>query len=420
MEMNSEYKNLFAAARAAAMELSLADDGRISLLLEDLADAILENADKILDANALDLERMSPDSPLYDRLRLDGNRLAGIAADMKNVASLPSPVGRILSETVRPNGMTIKKVSVPFGVVGIIYEARPNVSFDVFSLCVKSGNACILKGGSDAWHSNEAIVSLIRSVLAGHGHNENTVILMPAGRESTSALLEAAGDVDLVIPRGSKGLIDFVRKNALVPVIETGAGICHTYFDKDGDIDKGAAIITNAKTRRVSVCNALDCLIIHKDRLFDLPGLCSGVKDAGVTVYADEAAYAALEENYPAVLLKHADESSFGTEFLDYKMAVRTVDSLDEALGHIARYSSKHSECIVSENAGTVDEFLKRVDAACVYANVSTAFTDGAQFGFGAEIGISTQKLHARGPMALPELNTYKYIITGSGQIRPK
>ena len=420
MEMNSEYKNLFAAARTAAMELSLADDGRISLLLEDLADAILENADKILNANALDLERMSPDSPLYDRLRLDGNRLAGIAADMKNVASLPSPVGRILSETVRPNGMTIKKVSVPFGVVGIIYEARPNVSFDVFSLCVKSGNACILKGGSDAWHSNEAIVSLIRSVLAGHGHNENTVILMPAGRESTSALLEAAGDVDLVIPRGSKGLIDFVRKNALVPVIETGAGICHTYFDKDGDIDKGAAIITNAKTRRVSVCNALDCLIIHKDRLFDLPGLCSGVKDAGVTVYADEAAYAALEENYPAVLLKHADESSFGTEFLDYKMAVRTVDSLDEALGHIARYSSKHSECIVSENAGTVDEFLKRVDAACVYANVSTAFTDGAQFGFGAEIGISTQKLHARGPMALPELNTYKYIITGSGQTRPK
>ena len=420
MEMNSEYKNLFAAARTAAMELSLADDGRISLLLEDLADAILENADKILDANALDLERMSPDSPLYDRLRLDGNRLAGIAADMKNVASLPSPVGRILSETVRPNGMTIKKVSVPFGVVGIIYEARPNVSFDVFSLCVKSGNACILKGGSDAWHSNDAIVSLIRSVLAGHGHNENTVILMPAGRESTSALLEAAGDVDLVIPRGSKGLIDFVRKIALVPVIETGAGICHTYFDKDGDIDKGAAIITNAKTRRVSVCNALDCLIIHKDRLFDLPGLCSGVKDAGVTVYADEAAYAALEENYPAVLLKHADESSFGTEFLDYKMAVRTVDSLDEALGHIARYSSKHSECIVSENAGTVDEFLKRVDAACVYANVSTAFTDGAQFGFGAEIGISTQKLHARGPMALPELNTYKYIITGSGQTRPK
>ena len=420
MEMNSEYKNLFAAARTAAMELSLADDGRISLLLEDLADAILENADKILDANALDLERMSPDSPLYDRLRLDGNRLAGIAADMKNVASLPSPVGRILSETVRPNGMTIKKVSVPFGVVGIIYEARPNVSFDVFSLCVKSGNACILKGGSDAWNSNDAIVSLIRSVLAGHGFNENTVILMPAGRESTSALLEAAGDVDLVIPRGSKGLIDFVRKNALVPVIETGAGICHTYFDKDGDIDKGAAIITNAKTRRVSVCNALDCLIIHKDRLFDLPGLCSGVKDAGVTVYADEAAYAALEENYPAVLLKHADESSFGTEFLDYKMAVRTVDSLDEALGHIARYSSKHSECIVSENAGTVDEFLKRVDAACVYANVSTAFTDGAQFGFGAEIGISTQKLHARGPMALPELNTYKYIITGSGQTRPK
>ena len=316
--------------------------------------------------------------------------------------------------------MVIRKVSVPFGVIGIIYEARPNVSFDVFSLCVKSGNACILKGGSDAQNSNCAITGLIRSVLAEHGFDENTVILMPAGRESSAALLGAVGEVDLVIPRGSKGLIDFVRKNASVPVIETGAGICHTYFDKDGDLDKGAAIITNAKTRRVSVCNALDCLIIHKDRLFDLPGLCSGLADAGVLIFADEAAYAALDENYPAQLLEHAVEESFGTEFLSYRMAVRTVDSLEEALEHIAKYSSRHSEAIVTENPETADLFLKKTDAACVYANVSTAFTDGAQFGFGAEIGISTQKLHARGPMALPELNTYKYVITGDGQIRPK
>ena len=419
-DMNSEYRNIFDAAKTAAMELSVTADSKISRLLADLAEAIPENKDMILKANATDIAMMSPENPMYDRLRLDEKRLDGIASDMKNVAALPSPVGRILSETVRPNGMTIKKVSVPFGVVGIIYEARPNVSFDVFSLCLKSGNACILKGGSDAWNSNNAIVSLIRSVLAAHGLNENIVTLMPAGRESTSALLEAVGDVDLVIPRGSKGLIDFVRKNALVPVIETGAGICHTYFDKDGDIDKGAAIITNAKTRRVSVCNALDCLIIHKDRLFDLPGLCNGVKEYDVTIFADEAAYAALEESYPAELLKHADESSFGTEFLDYKMAVRTVDSLSEALEHIDRYSSRHSEAIVSENEAVINEFLTKVDAACVYANVSTAFTDGAQFGFGAEIGISTQKLHARGPMALPELNTYKYLITGNGQVRPK
>ena len=416
--MNTDYKTLFLAARTAAAELSVTDDRKIGQFLQRLADEIGKHTAEILKANAEDLAKMSPENPMYDRLKLSEQRLAGIAADMKNVAALPSPVGRILSETVRPNGMKIRKVSVPFGVVGIIYEARPNVSFDVFSLCIKSGNACVLKGGSDAFASNSAIVSLIRSTLAACGLNENTVTLMPARRESTAALLEAAGDIDLVIPRGSKGLIDFVRKNALVPVIETGAGICHTYFDKDGDLGKGAAIITNAKTRRVSVCNALDCLIIHKDRLFDLPDLCSGVKDADVTIFADEAAYAALEENYPPELLKHADESSFGTEFLDYKMAVKTVDSLEEALAHIAAYSSRHSEAIVTENPETAEIFLKKVDAACVYANVSTAFTDGGQFGFGAEIGISTQKLHARGPMALPELNTYKYIITGNGQIR--
>ena len=418
--MEADFKEIFRAAKKAAAELASADDGKTSGMLLSLADRIGKNQDALLKANRADLAKMPEDNPMYDRLKLDSRRLEGIAADMRNVAGLPCPAGRILSETVRPNGMKIQKVSVPFGVVGIIYEARPNVSFDVFSLCVKSGNACILKGGSDAFCTNSAIVELIRSVLRDCGFDENTVTLMPAGHDSTAALLEAAGDVDLVIPRGSKRLIDFVRQNARVPVIETGAGICHTYFDRDGDLNKGAAIVTNAKTRRVSVCNALDCLIVHKDRLFDLPGLCSGVKDHDVVIYADEAAYAALEGNYPAELLLHADEDSFGTEFLSYRMAVRTVDSLDEALQHISRYSSKHSECIVTENKETADRFLREVDAACVYANVSTAFTDGAQFGFGAEIGISTQKLHARGPMALPELNTYKYVITGDGQIRVK
>ena len=418
--MEADFKEIFRAAKKAAAELASADDGKTSGMLLSLADRIGKNQDALLKANRADLAKMPEDNPMYDRLKLDSRRLEGIAADMRNVAGLPCPAGRILSETVRPNGMKIQKVSVPFGVVGIIYEARPNVSFDVFSLCVKSGNACILKGGSDAFCTNPAIVELIRSVLRDCGFDENIVTLMPAGHDSTAALLEAAGDVDLVIPRGSKRLIDFVRQNARVPVIETGAGICHTYFDRDGDLDKGAAIVTNAKTRRVSVCNALDCLIVHKDRLFDLPGLCSGVKDHDVVIYADEAAYAALEGNYPAELLLHADEDSFGTEFLSYRMAVRTVDSLDEALEHISRYSSKHSECIVTENKETADRFLREVDAACVYANVSTAFTDGAQFGFGAEIGISTQKLHARGPMALPELNTYKYVITGDGQIRMK
>lgn len=418
--MEADFKEIFRAAKKAAADLASADNGKTSGMLLSLADGIGKNQDALLEANRADLAKMPEDNPMYDRLKLDSRRLEGIAADMRNVAGLPCPAGRILSETVRPNGMKIQKVSVPFGVVGIIYEARPNVSFDVFSLCVKSGNACILKGGSDAFCTNSAIVELIRSVLRDCGFDENTVTLMPAGHDSTAALLEAAGDVDLVIPRGSKRLIDFVRQNARVPVIETGAGICHTYFDRDGDLDNGAAIVTNAKTRRVSVCNALDCLIVHKDRLFDLPGLCSGVKDHDVVIYADEAAYAALEGNYPAELLLHADEDSFGTEFLSYRMAVRTVDSLDEALEHISRYSSKHSECIVTENKETADRFLREVDAACVYANVSTAFTDGAQFGFGAEIGISTQKLHARGPMALPELNTYKYVITGDGQIRMK
>lgn len=404
-------------AVAARQLITLTDDA-INSILRDTANELINQQAHILAANEKDLARMDPANPKYDRLKLTADRLAGIAADMANVASLPSPLGKLLGETIRPNGMTIRKVSVPFGVIGVIYEARPNVTFDVFSLCLKSGNACVLKGGSDADYSNRALVEIIHNVLQQQGVNPAVCTLLPPDREATTELLNAVGLVDLIIPRGSSSLIHFVRDNARVPVIETGAGICHTYFDTKGDKEKGQAIVTNAKTRRVSVCNALDCLIIQQDRLNDLPYLCSLLKEHQVVLYADEPAFASLNGSYPSELLQTATADSFGTEFLDYKMSIRTVATLEEALEHIAHYSSKHSESIVSESAEAIRLFQQQVDAACVYANVSTAFTDGAQFGFGAEIGISTQKLHARGPMALPELTTYKYIIEGEGQIR--
>lgn len=413
-------KAMLHKAAEASVSLQMISDDLISEILRDVAVQLRAATDDILSANALDLARMNPDNPKYDRLKLTPERIDSIASDMENVAGLPSPLGKVLSEVVRPNGMVIRKITVPFGVVGVIYEARPNVTADVFSLCFRSGNVCVLKGGSDADDSSRAIVSVIHEVLSAHGIDTAVCALLPADREATAELLGAIGLVDVLIPRGSSALINYVRENARIPVIETGAGICHTYFDKSGDVVKGAAIVNNAKTRRVSVCNALDCLVIHKDRLSDLPAVCSDLAASDVLIYADEQAYAALEGNYPPKLLQHATEDSFGTEFLDYKMSICTVDSLDEALKHIAAYSSKHSECIVSEDPAAVAMFQKMVDAACVYANVSTAFTDGAQFGFGAEIGISTQKLHARGPMALPELTTYKYLIDGDGQIRKK
>ena len=405
-------------ASEAVRSLQMISDQTVSEVLLEVASGLRAATDDILAANARDLARMSPDNPKYDRLKLTAQRIDGIASDMENVAGLPSPLGKVISETVRPNGMTIRKVSVPFGVIGVIYEARPNVTADVFSLCFRSGNVCVLKGGSDADDSSRAIVSVIHQVLLRHGIDTAVCTLLPADREATAELLGAVGLVDLIIPRGSSSLINYVRDNARIPVIETGAGICHTYFDKAGDVAKGAAIVNNAKTRRVSVCNALDCLVIHQDRLPDLMAVCADLVSSNVTIYADEAAYNALEGRYPSGLLLPATPESFGTEFLDYKMSIRTVASIGEALEHISKYSSKHSESIVSEDPEAVALFQKVVDAACVYANVSTAFTDGAQFGFGAEIGISTQKLHARGPMALPELTTYKYIIEGAGQIR--
>ena len=411
-------EKLLRETAVAAKQLVALSDEQVVKILRQVADALDAHQAEVLAANAKDLQRMDPANPKYDRLKLTADRVAAIANDMRNVASLPSPLGRVLQETVRPNGMVIKKISVPFGVIGVIYEARPNVTFDVFSLCFRSGNACVLKGGSDADSSNRALVKIIRSVLMEQGIDPAVCTLLPPEREATEELLNAVGWVDLIIPRGSGALIRFVRDHARVPVIETGAGICHTYFDQAGDVEKERAIVNNAKTRRVSVCNALDCLIIHRSRLADLPALCERLADHKVRIYADEEAFASLAGHYPEELLEHATAESYGTEFLDYKMSIRTVDSLEEALAHIARYSSKHSESIVSEDANAIRQFQRCVDAACVYANVSTAFTDGAQFGFGAEIGISTQKLHARGPMALPELTTYKYIIEGSGQIR--
>ena len=414
MNLNATFESV----RKASRSLAFVTEKTIHDVLLSVADAAGAKASYILAENKKDLDLMDTANPKYDRLKLTEARIADIAADIRSVASLPSPLGRILMETARPNGMKISKVSVAFGVIGIIYESRPNVSFDVFSLCLKSGNACLLKGSHDAHRSNLAIVSVIHEVLKNFGIDPAICTLLPAEREATGELMNARGYVDLIIPRGSANLINFVRENARIPVIETGAGICHTYFDAEGDTAKGAAIVNNAKTRRVSVCNALDCLIIHEKRLSDLPAICHKLAESKVTIYADPKAYTFLLGHYPSELLEKATDISFGTEFLDYKMAVKTVPDLNAALEHIAMFSSKHSESIVSENAETCAFFERAVDAACVYSNVSTAFTDGAQFGLGAEIGISTQKLHARGPMALEELTTYKWLIHGDGQIR--
>ena len=420
MDSNSSFYQSFNAAKDASIDLALLDNDTINKVLLAVADKAIEETDAILAANAKDLARMDEANPMYDRLKLTKERIEGIAGDTRKVATLPSPLGKVLKHSVLPNGLELKRVSVPFGVIGIVYEARPNVTFDVFSLCLKAGSACILKGGKDADDSNRAIVSLIKDVLKEFGVNENASTLLPATHEATGALLHANGFVDLVIPRGSKRLIDFVRQEASVPVIETGAGVCHAYFDKDGDVEKGARIINNAKTRRVSVCNALDCTLIHANRLADLPTLCKPLKESNVLIYADEQALAVLSGNYPADLLRPSTEESYGTEFQSYTMAIKTVASADEAIRHIRRFGSGHSECIITENRTTADQFMVQVDAACVYHNAPTSFTDGAQFGLGAEIGISTQKLHARGPMALEEICTYKWLIEGNGQVRPK
>ena len=389
-------KEALKKTKAASRLLATIPDAKRNEVLLAVADAIIANKERILKANAEDLAKMDPKNPLYDRLQLTDKRLEDIASDMRNVSKLPSPLGRIIKESTLPNGLRLKRVSVPFGVIGMIYEARPNVTFDVFSLCFKSGNACVLKGGKDADSSNRAEVEIIHEVLEANGINPDVVTLLEATHEATAEMLNAVGYIDVCIPRGGRKLIDFVRDNAKVPVIETGAGVVHAYFDEYGDLEMGKRIIDNAKTRRVSVCNALDCLIIHRSRLADLQALLEPVIKKNVEIVYDD----------------------FGTEFMDYKMAVKVVDSIDEAIEHIATYGSGHSECIITNNKDNAMKFQQLVDAACVYVNAPTSFTDGAQFGLGAEIGISTQKLGPRGPMGLEEITTYKWLIEGEGQVR--
>ena len=411
-----QLKETFERVKKASKRLALLTDAQRNDILNAVADAIITQQERILKANAQDLAKMDQSNPLYDRLQLTESRLESIASDMRNVATLPTPLGHITKEKTLPNGLRLCRISVPFGVIGMIYEARPNVTFDVFSLCFKSGNACVLKGGKDADCSNREEVALIHEVLEQYGVSGDVVSLLPATHEATGEMLNAVGYIDLCIPRGGRKLIDFVRDTARVPVIETGAGVVNTYFDKDGDLGMGKAIINNAKTRRVSVCNALDCLLVHQDRLDILDQLVRPLAESHVIIYADEQAYAALDGKYP--YLEHATEDSFGTEFMDYKLAIKTVGSLDEAITHIDENGSGHSEAIVTMDEAAARKFQAHVDAACVYWNAPTSFTDGAQFGLGAEIGISTQKLGPRGPMALEEICTYKWLIEGEGQIR--
>ena len=414
MDLTETFKKIKKSSR----DINFIDDSKKAKVLLDIADSIENNSEFILTENKKDLDKMDINNPKYDGLKLTIERLVGIASDMRNVAKMPSPLGKILDDYTRPNGMRLKKVTVAFGVIGIIYESRPNVTFDVFSLCFKAGSACVLKGSKDAQFSNAAIVSLMHKTLEKHNISTDVCTLLPADREATSELLKAQGYVDILIPRGSAGLINYVRDNAKIPVIETGAGVCHTFFDKDGDMEKGINIINNAKTRRVSVCNALDCLVIHKNRLNDLPALCKKLSQSKVIIYADAPSYKALKGNYPDEMLEKASPDCFGHEWLDYKITIKTANNSKEAIDYISDNTSGHSECIISNNKQLCDVFDQCIDAACVYRNVSTAFTDGSQFGLGAEIGISTQKLHARGPMALKEITTYKWLISGDGQIR--
>lgn len=418
LSMKEEILASLKKVKQATRKLVQLSDADIKSILNEVADLALENRTYILSENQKDLARMDVENPKYDRLLLNATRLEAITNDLRNVADLDSPLGEVLDKKTLENGIELSRVSVALGTIGVIFESRPNVTFDVFALCLKSGNACALKGSRDAADSNIAIVSIIKQVLKKYDL-EDVCYLAPADREALQHILVATEYIDCAIPRGSQGLINFVRDNAKIPVIETGAGICHTYVDEFADLAKAKAIVTNSKSRRVSVCNALDCVVIHDSQLAGLSTILSDLdKEHQTEVFADEKSYEVLKGNYADGLLHKADEESFGTEFLSMKLSVKTVSSVDEALDHVAAYSSKHSECIVSDNADNTDYYLKNVDAACVYANASTAFSDGAEFGLGAEIGISTQKLHARGPMGLRELTSYKWIAVGNGQIR--
>ncbi len=407
-----------AKLRIAATALNRQPVAKLNACLERLADLTEANVAPLLTANARDLARMAPDNPKYDRLLLTEARLKAIADDLRRVATLPSPLNIDHEERTLGNGLRLRRRSVPIGVVGIVFESRPNVTFDVFALNLKAGNASALKGSRDAKDSNLAIKQLIDQALDETGLPP-ACYLAPAAREALPPILQAAGLVDVIIPRGSQGLIDFVRANSSVPVIETGAGICHTYIDAAANLSWAAEIVTNAKARRVSVCNSLDCILIHRTCVRALPTI---LEELGSThqckVHADPDALKALQGNYPAELLIPATTEHFGTEFLSMQLAVKCVDSLEEALAHIDQFGSKHSESIITDDDTAGERFLQEVDAAVVYRNASTAFTDGGQFELGAEIGISTQKLHARGPMGLAALTSYKWLVEGEGQVR--
>ncbi|MBQ9613636.1 MAG: glutamate-5-semialdehyde dehydrogenase [Lachnospiraceae bacterium] len=381
------------------------------------ADLLVAGAEKILAANAEDLERGRRNhmkDSLLDRLMLNESRIGQIAEGLRQVAGLPDPVGEVLDEFERPNGIRIRKVRVPIGVIGIIYESRPNVTADAFALCFKSGNVSVLKGGSDAICSNQAITEILRKALKDCGVDPDAVnLIASSNREDTKRFMQMRDYIDVLIPRGSAGLIRAVVENSSIPVIETGSGNCHIYIDKDADIEKAIPIIINAKTQRTGVCNAAESLVVHRqilDRF--MPAFSEAMKEHGVQLFADEDAGKFLPGSEPAT------EEDYAKEYLDLMMSVKCVDSIEEAIDHINRYHTKHSDCIITEDPAAAELFLELIDSACVYVNVSTRFTDGFEFGFGAEIGISTQKLHARGPMGLKELTSYKYRITGNGQVR--
>lgn len=416
--MNTDILTRLEAVKKASYQLSQIDEKTREQVLRDLARNLRQGESFIIEENTKDLALLDTNDPKYDRLLLSPQRIEAMAADLEAVASIKHPIGVILEDKVMPNGLMIQKVSVPLGVVAVIYESRPNVTIDVFSLCFKTGNTCILKGGKEAKYSNTVLVSLIVQTLQEHGIATNSIYLMPPERSALKILLSAKDYIDVCIPRGSQALIDYVREHAKVPVIETGAGIVHVYFDKSGDVQKGQLIVNNAKTRRVSVCNALDTLVVHQSRLNDLPLLVKLLESSQVHLFADTSSYEALMQSYPSNLLHHAKPEDFGREYLDYKMSIKTVESLEDGIKHIMQYTSEHSEAIVADDPKAIDYFLNHIDAAAVYVNASTAFTDGGQFGMGAEIGISTQKLHARGPMALDALTSYKWIIRGDGHIR--
>lgn len=404
-------------AKAAAAALAITSTEDKNRILQAMADALRDNCGKILEANALDIENGRKNGmadSLIDRLMLNADRVEGMAQGVEGVISLPDPVGRVLWETERPNGMKIQRVSVPLGVIGIIYEARPNVTSDAAALAVKAGNTVILRGGKEAFNSNSAIMDVMREAVEKLGFNPDIMELVrDTSRESSTTLMRMNKYVDVLIPRGSASLINAVVENSTVPVIETGVGNCHIYVDSEADIDMATEIIFNAKTQRISVCNTAESLLIHKDIAeYALIAIKAHLDEKNVILYGDEIS----REICPDIEI--ATEEDWYREYLDYKMSVKIVSSLDEAIEHIRKYSSGHSECIVTENAENAEKFMNAVDSSAVYHNVSTRFTDGGEFGFGAEIGISTQKLHARGPLGLEQLNSFKYKIYGKGQVR--